>query len=144
MLFRSNVATTATYTDWALKEVAAAEQTQWRHHLLDPKLLVRGRNLLAVELHQVAQDGTDMNFDAQLSATVGPTAPPTFIRSTPQGLELSWPAAFEGWTLQAATTLSPADWAPVALTKTSIDGWIYATYIPAPGDAARYFRLVGP
>ena len=53
-------------------------------------------------------------------------------------------AAFEGWTLQGATRLSPADWAPVALTKTSIDGWIYAVIPPGDGDGARFYRLVGP
>jgi hypothetical protein len=128
-----------------LSEVAAADQTRWRHHMIDPATLVRGRNLLAVELHQAGQAGADLNFDAQLSATIGAVAPPTFVRSAPGGgLEFSWPAAFEHWTLQEATSLSAGDWKPLAPKRSSTDGWIYATHVPAAGDGAHFFRLARP
>ncbi len=143
-VLNDNMSTAATYSDWALGGVEAAERTKWRHHLLDPKLLVRGRNLIAVEVHQAYSDGTDMNFDAQLSGTVGPAAPPLFIRGTPDGHELSWPAAFEHWTVQGATSLSAADWGPLSPTKSSIDGWIHAVVPPAAVDGERFYRLMGP
>ena len=125
-------------------ETPAADQTAWRHFLLDPKVLLRGKNLLAVELHQASPTGTDMNFDAQLSGTIGSKAPPLFIRAAPGGYDLSWPAAFEGWTLQTSPSVSPGTWSTLSLPLKSLDGWIYTTHAPPAGNAPRYYRLLGP
>ena len=142
-MLNDNMAPGATSTNWALSEIPAPDQTKWRHFLLSPSSLVRGMNLLAVELHQFAANGTDLNFDAQLSATVGATLPPLFIRSINQGYELSWPSAFENWTLRSSQNL-PGGWSPVGLPLLSVDGWVYVNY-PAPtNEPVRLFQITKP
>lgn len=139
-----NLPAGATTGDWALGEVMAPAQTAWRHFLLKPESLVRGANLLAVQLHQASAAGVDLNFDAQLSGTLGSAAPPLFVRPVPGGLELSWPASFSHWRLQAAPALGAGGWVNRTLPLSNLDGWIYASQPVEAADPALFFRLVAP
>ena len=42
----------------------------WERYSIDPTLLVDGRNVLAVEVHQATSASSDMSFDARLSGLV--------------------------------------------------------------------------
>lgn len=110
-----NVASGATLGDFALGETPPAEHLLWRHFLLDPKKLLRGGNLLAVELHQASATWPDLTFDAQLLGVVN-GSPRLHLRPLATGYELSWAAAFNGWALEASATMQPS------FTADSTDG----------------------
>lgn len=133
-----NLAATSTLGDFALGETSAPDQTAWRHFILDPKKLLRGGNLLAVELHQASATGADLNFDAQLVATVG-GHPKLYLRPTATGLEASWPAAFNGWTLETSSDLISGGWQPVPQPVLLDGAWHYVR-LPA-GSPVGFFRL---
>ncbi len=137
-----NLATGAGVGDFALTEIPAPAQTQWRHYLLDSKKLIAGRNLLAVSVHQASIIGADLNFDLQLSAVLSGNLPPLFIRDTGPTVELSWPAAFNAWSLQASINLGPGPWLPLAEPPLLDAGWIYVLTPRTTGQ--RFFRLRKP
>ena len=130
---------TATPGELATSEAPAGEQTQWRHYLIDPKRLLAGRNLVAVEIHQNSLTGTDLNFDLQLSGDLS-GIPMLYIRPAGNSHELSWPAAYNGWFLRSSTDFT--NWTPPAEPSLLDAGWIYVT-VP---DVAprRFFRLERP
>lgn len=63
----ANFATPATSESWDFEKSASFV------HLIDPSLLRRGENIVAVEIHQSSPDSRDMAFDLQLSAKRRPT-----------------------------------------------------------------------
>jgi hypothetical protein len=130
---------TFTLADLATSEAPAGAQTQWRHYLIDPKRLLAGRNLLAVQVHQNSLSGTDLNFDLQLIGDL--TGQPTlFMRPSGAGTELSWPAAYNGWTLRSSADLG--NWTPVPGPPLLDAGWIYV--IRPDSGPRRFFRLEKP
>ncbi len=133
-----NVSSAATLAELAYNEAGAGDQLTWRHFVLDPKKLLPGGNLLAVELHQASVTGPDVTFDAQLIGVVAGN-PQLSIRPIADGVEVGWPAAFNGWTLESSPALSPAAWQPVAAPQWLDGAWLYVRP-PANADALM-FRL---
>jgi hypothetical protein len=131
-----NLATTASLGDFALSEVSSAEHTQWKHYLIDPKRLLAGKNLVAVEIHQSSLSGTDLNFDLQLIGDLS-GQPTLYMRPVGNDMELSWPAAYNGWNLLQST--NTALWTPVPQPPLLDGAWIYVIQ-PNPG-ARRFYRL---
>jgi hypothetical protein len=132
------VASAATVGDFALTETPSGEHLTWRHFILDPAKLLRGANLLAVELHQASVTGPDLTFDAQLIGAVG-GAPKLYLLPAGPAFEIAWPSAFNGWTLEASPTLIPGSWQAVS-TPPLLDGaWHYVPV--SPDNAQRFFRL---
>ncbi|MCA9187250.1 MAG: lamin tail domain-containing protein [Pirellulaceae bacterium] len=69
---RSNMPTgTITSTTLASATVGGTDETRFFDLNVDPAWLVDGENVIAVELHQVANDSSDLGFDLQLTGTVG-------------------------------------------------------------------------
>jgi hypothetical protein len=133
-----HVASGAALGDFALDETPPAEHLTWRHFLLDPKKLLRGGNLLAVELHQASATGADLTFDAQLLGVVN-GSPRLYLRPLATGYEVSWPAAFNGWTLEASPTMQPGSWQTVTQPPLLDGAWLYVQ-TPA-GPPFQFFRL---
>jgi len=134
-----NLATTASLADLALTEAPPAEHTQWKHYLIDPKRLLAGTNLLAVEIHQASLSGTDLNFDLQLIGDLS-GQPTLFLRPAGNDMELSWAAAYNGWNLLQSSNMSL--WTPVPQPPLLDGAWIYVIQ-PNPG-ARRFYRLEKP
>jgi len=71
---RSNMPTgTITYKTLTPSSVAGTEETTYFSYSIDPKYLVSGSNVIAVELHQNAANSADLGFDLQLVASVPDT-----------------------------------------------------------------------
>jgi hypothetical protein len=134
-----NLPATFTLADLAPAEAPANEHTEWRHYLIDPKRLLAGRNLLAVEVHQNSLTGTDLNFDLQLSGDLSGT-PKLYLSRNGDTLQLSWPAAYNGWQLRGSSDLQA--WSPVNDPLLLDSGWIYV-FIPIH-LGQRFFRLEQP
>jgi hypothetical protein len=134
-----NLPGTAATGDFAVEETTAPAQTTWQHFLLDPKRLIPGRNLIAVSVHQASASGTDLNFDLQLTGEIGGT-PPLFIRPSGDSIELSWPAAYNGWSLHRGGTLGA--WQAVSAPPLLDGAWIYVVE-PKPGPT-QFYRLEKP
>jgi hypothetical protein len=122
----------------AHKAVSGAASYEWHHYVLDPKLLIPGRNLLAVSVHQHVSTMSALAFDLQLSGELGGT-PQLFIRRDGPRVELSWPGAYTGWQLQGSANL--VDWEPVDYAPMLEQGWFY---VLQPLEARRFFRLQRP
>jgi hypothetical protein len=67
-IVRSNLAADAIYSDFAESVAADDGQGFVRFYDIDPGLLVAGKNVLAVEVHQASGTSSDLSFDARLSA----------------------------------------------------------------------------
>ena len=62
--------------NFATRAFAESEGTSYFARVLNPRSLLPGVNLLAVEVHQFATDDADMSFDLELVATVSSNRPP--------------------------------------------------------------------
>lgn len=134
-----NLASNANLSTLAAGEEPSPGHTQWRHYFLDPKRLIPGTNLIAVEIHQASLSGTDLNFDLHLMGDLS-GQPTLFMRPTGPDMELSWPAAYNGWNLMHSTNLSL--WTPVPQPPLLDGAWIYVIQ-PGPGPR-HYYRLEKP
>ncbi len=67
----------------ALSSVGGADESTFYYPFaLDPGLLVDGTNVLAVEVHQVSPNNSDLSFDATLTGTEQSSASPATIAAT--------------------------------------------------------------
>jgi len=67
---RSNMpAGAVTYTTRATASIGGADESAWLQAPIDPSLLVKGTNVLAVEIHQQSPTSSDVSFDLELQAT---------------------------------------------------------------------------
>jgi hypothetical protein len=64
---RTNLNPNATYSTYATLEQSALTDT-WFNYPVAPSLLINGTNTLAVEIHQISPNDTDLSFDLQLVA----------------------------------------------------------------------------
>ncbi len=134
-----NVSSSPVPGDFALSEIPSPLHTQWQHYLIDPKRLIPGRNLLAVEVHQSSLSGTDLNFDLQLIGELT-GIPPLYLTPAGNDMELSWPAAYNGWNLFSTSDF--AAWSPVPQPPLLDGAWIYIIQ-PNPGTR-HFYKLMKP
>jgi uncharacterized delta-60 repeat protein len=112
---------------------------------IDPGLLIEGKNLVAVEVHQVSRTSSDLSFDFELIGTAG-APPPT----PPAGsLDESFVGTLEGAGTVLALARQPADdkilvggyftgisgGSRAHLARLEPDGALDATFVPAEPDA---------
>lgn len=128
-VFRSNMPTGSVgYTTLASSTVSDADESTFFEAELAPADFVKGRNVLAVEIHQSVADSSDVSFnlrlDALLAQAVGTGGDPA-LSFTAEGelLRLAWPAAFTGFGLQQRRNLDAADdWEPAPFPLTTVGG----------------------
>jgi Bacterial Ig domain/Calx-beta domain len=99
---------TVTNGTFALSELTGTAKSVYHLAKVDPKLLVNGKNVIAVEVHQASLTGPDISFDFELTSNAqvpGTTPPPqaTLVINSPKN---------------AATFTAPAE---IAITATAID-----------------------
>ncbi|CAN5455698.1 hypothetical protein BH23VER1_BH23VER1_00240 [soil metagenome] len=70
-VFRSNIPAGAapTYLDTAASVVGSTDEQTFFEQSIDPGLLVEGTNTLAVEIHQISANSSDISFDLSLVGT---------------------------------------------------------------------------
>jgi len=77
-VFRTNMPAGAiSCTTLASSALGSPEESTWYSSPVDTALLVNGRNVLAVEVHQAAASSNDVSFDLRLNGTLrGPNSAP--------------------------------------------------------------------
>ena len=99
---------TVTNGTFALTELTGTAKSAFHLAKVDPKLLVNGPNVIAVEVHQASLTGPDISFDFELTGNAqlpGTTPPPqaTLVINSPKN---------------AATFTAPAE---IPITATAVD-----------------------
>ncbi|MCI4429874.1 MAG: Ig-like domain repeat protein [Burkholderiales bacterium] len=103
-VIRSNMpGGTITSTTGALRNVRKAREKIYHHFSINKAALVTGRNVLAVEVHQVDARSADLSFDLELIATFSPALP-----STTTALASSANPSLAGQNITLTATVTPA------------------------------------
>jgi PKD repeat protein len=112
-VFRQNMpAGDVTYADFANGAVGGADESIYYREKIG-NLLVDGRNIIAVELHQATASSSDLSFDLVLDFTLPPLEPATF----PLTRGSAWHYLDEG------VSLDGQDWTDLAFA-TRDDAWL--------------------
>jgi hypothetical protein len=108
-VFRSNMPEgPITFATFASNVVGGADETNFYEQSLDPSLLREGDNVLAVRVHQVNGDSSDLGFDLYLSGTAFPIdAPPSVTTDPHQTITLPAPALLTGTVADDALPIPP-------------------------------------
>lgn len=70
-LVRDNISSgEINYKTMALSSVAGSEESTYNSFLIDQSNLLLGTNVLAVEVHQITINSTDLSFDLELSSSI--------------------------------------------------------------------------
>jgi lysophospholipase L1-like esterase len=144
-LWRTNLpAGPIAYTNLALSPPASFDAPYIFHPVtIDASKLLRGTNVIAVELHQVAPTFRAIGFDLEVIGTGHPALPALSLALTGTNLVFAWPAdSGGGFRLYSSTNLTPANWQPVAVTPQTNGTQVMATQ--ALDMSARFFRLQKP
>jgi hypothetical protein len=137
-IFRMNMNPTngITYTNRALMAVGGTSETNYFSTNISPNLLIRGVNLLAVEIHQDSTSSSDLGFDLELKGIAPPGASDLWLsvaRAAPDGstLVLTWSASTA--VLEEAPT--------VAGPWSSVPGNPSSPCSVQPTNASAFYRL---
>ncbi len=143
---RSNMPSgTITYRTPASSAVQTADESTYYETDLSGTDFLAGRNVLAVEIHQSSAGSTDVSFNLRLDALLSPATgvglfPELATEITTDGVTVSWPSAFTGYSLQVRSSLgADGDWQPVDAPIESLDGRSRVV-LPAT-DSIRFLRL---
>jgi hypothetical protein len=144
-VFRSNMpAGTIGYTTLAPTSVGAADEQTYFPTTIAVTNLPTGLNVVAVEVHQQATTSSDLAFDLSLAASgyAEDQTPPALSVVFQDGqVELSWPATFTGWQLQASEGPG-APWSPVNTAPLTVNGRFLVPV--SPGAPSQFYRLFKP
>jgi len=145
-IFRSNLPSgTITYRTLASGAVGSSDESTFFETELSGADFLEGRNVLGVEVHQAAANSSDVSFNLRLDALLAPASgvglyPALLSEVTEEGVRISWPAVFTGYSLQTRLSLgSDVDWEPVDV-PTVTHGDRFSVLLPAT-DAGRFLRL---
>ncbi len=143
-VFRSNLPTgTLTASTRASASVGGTDETAVFETEIDPAVIQRGTNVIAVEVHQFAPDSSDLRFSLQLAALLQPTvAPPKLaLGSGPDRIRLAWPQTSVGFQLEESDS-PDAGWRASDESIGTESGMNF-TVVPTT-NATRFFRLRRP
>jgi hypothetical protein len=109
--------------------------------------LIRGQNVMAVELHQFNESttpGHDTYFDVQLNVSypitaIIPDLRVTLLTNTTPTIRLNWSTNAPGWVLESATSITGA-WSTVTGVTGGAGGPSYQTPI-SQGGPQRFYRM---
>jgi hypothetical protein len=144
-LYRENMpAGTVLPTTTALTDVIASEEATFFRRFVPMSSLRAGTNVIAVELHQVRTNSTDLSFDFELTGLSSNSAalrPTLVIEQTPTERSLLWPSKYNGWSAWQAPDLSER-WIPVTSGVIVSNGW---NRLPFPtSNGSGFFQLRKP
>jgi hypothetical protein len=72
--------TAPAYDTLAVDAVSSGDEVTYFPFQIEPTLVVRGENIIAVEVHQQSATSSDLGFDLELMSQPGPVADATFTR----------------------------------------------------------------
>ena len=79
------------HNTFASLTVGGDEESEFHPFTIDPALLVEGKNVIAVEIHQTSRTSSDISFDFKLRGTAsGENQPPKVLPFTEQSI--AWPS----------------------------------------------------
>lgn len=141
-IWRSNMPTGAvTYATLAL--AALSDESTFHQTNLSPALLRAGTNVLAVEIHQVNGQSSDVSFDLFLHGqSSGAEVMLSAQRASGGEVELSWPLGAADWVLETTTTVPSAAWSEFAWPVSVRADRVTARGLA--GEGGRFFRLSKP
>jgi len=142
-IWRGNMPTgVVTYTTLAL--AALSDETTFHQTNLSPALLRAGTNVLAVEIHQVNGQSSDVSFDLLLHGqSSGAETLVAARRTRGGGVELSWPVTAGSLVLQYTDSLvPPITWQPEGRPMVT-NGPLKSVAIDLT-SGARYYSLGAP
>ena len=142
--FRSNMPTGAVSSaTLAATAVGATDETRFYLIPIDPRLLRKGLNVLAVEIHQSATNSSDIAFDLALQADL--LSPPRMnLASSGSSLGFSWPGYADGLALYSSTNLRPpVAWVPVT-NSVSLSNNLFNVCLQPEPNLNHFFRLQSP
>jgi hypothetical protein len=144
-VFRSNLpGGPPDYRTLAASTVSGADETTFYETEIAASNFRSGRNVLAVEVHQVSPSSSDLAFDLRLTSARPVTLPPPRLdaRIAAGGLRLTWGTGFGGWTVESSPAVAGAAWTRIAETAVrESEGWVVDLPFPS---APRFYRLVRP
>ncbi|MFY9344770.1 MAG: metallophosphoesterase family protein, partial [Planctomycetota bacterium] len=132
--------------------VSGTAENAFHVFAFDPKLLTGGRNVVAVEVHQVGPTSSDASFDCELLGGAGPISVlrgPYLQNGTPTAACVRWrtdqPTSTRLWLGPSAAALQPAFFDATLRTEhAAVAGGLQpeTTYCYAIGDATGVFAGV--
>ncbi|HON07150.1 MAG TPA: Ig-like domain-containing protein [Verrucomicrobiota bacterium] len=129
------------YQTFASSAVGGSDESTFFIYNLSPQILVRGTNLIAVEVHQNAPSSSDLSFDLFLYGTGKPPELKLDINNTADGrLLLQYPSLTPLIKVQSTTNLFANEWSNFIPSLTQSNG--YNVFINSPVETFRYYRLV--
>jgi hypothetical protein len=130
-------------TTLALTDVNSTDEPTYFRTLAPPNGLVRGTNLLAVEIHQRSVNSPDLSFDLELvgisEQTQGLIPRLNIVRYGPE-MVIAWPSGYTQWALYTTPALSPASvWSAVAPPAMTTNG--FRTLLLEPTGTSGFYEL---
>jgi len=110
-------------------------------HRFNPRLLLAGENIIAVEIHQRDATSSDISFDLELNTYAPNSIPHPVPVITGNQITLTWPSWAGDWQLQSTADL--VLWSPVATAPVQIGTGEWRVTLPLSG-LRQYFRLEKP
>ncbi|MEN9678323.1 MAG: hypothetical protein RIS76_4219, partial [Verrucomicrobiota bacterium] len=145
-VFRSNMPSgSPNFQTLASASVGGSDESTFFETDLAGSDFLEGRNVLAVEVHQNAGGSSDVSFNLRIEALLAPTSgvglfPTLTTELTPDGLRVSWPSAFGGYSLQFRPDLSEGrDWESLDVPVT-LQGDRSVALVPM-GEGGQFLRL---
>ena len=141
-VFRDNMpAGTVSYTTLAPVAVSGTDESRFYATNVNPALLIKGTNLLAVEIHQQSTTSSDVSFDLELTAGAFNAPPSLGLRYSSGQMVVAWPSWCAKAVVESASVLgSSLDWAAVTNTVIVTPEERKVT-LPLSPTGLRFFRL---
>ena len=124
----------------ATNGVAGDEEQAWFSQPVSPARLRDGPNTLAVEIHQVSTNSTDISFNLELIAAVIETTPTVQIDSSSGPAVVRWPSSAVGFRLYQTHDLRPEVQWELAPVPVQDDGTWRSVIIPV-GPLDTFYRV---
>jgi hypothetical protein len=143
-LYRSNMpAGVVQHSTLASAAANGASEAQFFVTTLGVTNLFAGTNLVAVEVHQNANNSSDVSFNLQVEGfgyVLNTNAPPSLATRRGGGFELAWPSSASGYQVFHSPVLGPgANWQPVTVPTQTSNGTTVLRIETTNGSG--YFRL---
>jgi PKD repeat protein len=140
-VFRSNLPTgTVNHNTLASTTVGGADEITYFETELTPTDFAKGRNVLAVAVHQAALNSSDLRFNLRIDALLKPSSsaggePAITLERNEDSVRILWPAAFTGFGVQQRRSFdATTDWEPSPYPLTSV-GETNAVTVPLTEEA---------
>jgi hypothetical protein len=127
-------------TTLATAAAGGADESKFFVFPIDPTRILKGKNTLAVEIHQSSVTSSDLGFDLELLTIPADSLPAPTVSLSPTQTTIVWPQWADGWLLYSSTNLQT--WTRETATPVSVNGERRVILTRTPG--MKYYRLALP